>query len=76
MFQKYRVSLNKALDSIDQKGLDTLYREIKKRLDGSSSIHIIGNGGSAANASHVVGDFKKTFAFMNLKITLSIIIIT
>ena len=68
MFQKYRDSLNKALDSINQDSLDILYGEIKKRLDGSSSIHIIGNGGSAANASHVVGDYTKTFTFMNLKI--------
>ena len=68
MFQKYTDSLNKALDSIKQDRLDILYNEIKKRLDGSSSIHIIGNGGSAANASHIVGDYKKTFTFMNLKI--------
>ena len=68
MFQKYRDSLNKALDSINQDSLDILYEEIKKRLDGKSCIHIIGNGGSAANASHVVGDYTKTFTFMNLKI--------
>lgn len=68
MFQKYKDSLNKALDSIKQDTLDILYDEIKKRLDGSSSIHIIGNGGSAANASHIVGDYTKTFTFMNLKI--------
>ena len=68
MFQKYRDSLNKALDSINQNSLDILYEEIKKRLDGKSSIHIIVNGGSAANASHVVGDYTKTFTFMNLKI--------
>ena len=68
MFQKYTDSLNKALDSIKQDRLDILYNEIKKRLNGTSSIHIIGNGGSAANASHIVGDYTKTFTFMNLKI--------
>ena len=68
MFQKYKDSLNKALDSIKQDTLDIVYDEIKKRIDGSSSIHIIGNGGSAANASHIVGDYTKTFTFMNLKI--------
>lgn len=67
MFQKYKNSLNLALNSINQKSLEILYKEIKKRLDGSSSIHILGNGGSAANASHITGDFTKTFAFMNLK---------
>lgn len=71
MFQKYKDSLIKALDSINQEKLDILYKEIRKRLDGSSSIHLIGNGGSAANASHIVGDYKKTFAFMNLKIRIN-----
>ena len=71
MFQKYKDSLNKALNSINQENLDVLYKEIKKRLNGSSSIHIIGNGGSAANASHIVGDYKKTFTFMNFKIKIN-----
>ena len=71
MFKKYKDSLNKALDSINQYNLDILYKEIKKRLNGSSSIHLIGNGGSAANASHIVGDYKKTFAFMNFKININ-----
>ena len=68
MFKKYKSSLNKALDTIDQKAIDFLYQEIKKRIGGSSSIHILGNGGSAANASHIVGDYKKTFAFLKSKL--------
>ena len=68
MFQKYKNSLNLALNTIDQETLEILYKEIKKRLDGSSSIHILGNGGSAANASHIAGDYTKTFSFMNLKL--------
>ena len=71
MFNKYISSLNKALKTINEDNIDILYREIKQRLDGSSAIHILGNGGSAANASHVVGDFKKTFTFMNLKIKIN-----
>lgn len=70
MFHQYKDSLNKALNTINQDHLDILYKEIKKRLDGYASIHIIGNGGSAANASHIVGDYTKTFAFMNLKINI------
>ncbi len=68
MFKKYKNSLDTALCSINQDHLDILYLEIKKRLNGSSAIHILGNGGSAANASHIVGDYKKTFSFMKLKL--------
>ena len=71
MFKKYKSSLNKALNTIKEDQVEILYQEIKQRLDGSSSIHILGNGGSAANASHIVGDYTKTFAFMNLKIKIN-----
>ena len=70
MFKEYKKSLNKALETLSQDKLDILYEEIKKRLNGSSAIHILGNGGSAANASHIVGDYRKTFAFMKLKINI------
>ena len=68
MFENYKISLNKALDTLDQSAIDFLCNEIKKRLDGNSSIHILGNGGSAANASHIVGDYTKTFSFLKSKI--------
>ncbi len=68
MFKKYKNSLNTALDTLNQENLDTLYQEIKKRIEGLGCIHILGNGGSAANASHIVGDFTKTFAFLKCKI--------
>ena len=71
MFKKYKSSLNKALNTIKEDQVEILYQEIKQRLDGSSSIHILGNGGSAANASHIVGDYTKTFAFMKLKIKIN-----
>ena len=71
MFQKYKDSLNKALDTLNQKNLDILYEEIKKRLDGSSEIHILGNGGSAANASHIVGDYTKTFSIKKSKLKIN-----
>ena len=71
MFKKYKSSLNKALNTIKEDKVEILYQEIKQRLDGTSSIHILGNGGSAANASHIVGDYTKTFAFMKLKIKIN-----
>ena len=71
MLSDYKHNLIKALDSLNQKDIDILFEEIKKRLDGSSAIHILGNGGSAANASHIVGDFTKTFSLMNSKIRIN-----
>ena len=68
MLSDYKNNLMKALDTLIQKDIDILFEEIKKRLDGSSAIHILGNGGSAANASHIVGDYTKTFSLMNSKI--------
>ena len=40
-------------------------------FDGLNEIHVLGNGGSAANAHHIVGDFTKTFCLykQNLKIS-------
>ena len=40
-------------------------------FDGKNEVHIIGNGGSAANAHHIVGDFSKTFCLykQNLRIS-------
>ena len=52
MFKKYKSSLNKALNTIKEDQVEILYQEIKQRLDGTSSIHILGNGGSAANESY------------------------
>ncbi len=71
MLSDYKHNLIKALDTLNQKDIDILFEEIKKRLDGSSTIHILGNGGSAANASHIVGDFTKTFSLMNSKIRIN-----
>ena len=70
MFKKYKHSLNKALNTLDQSAIDFLYYEIKKRINSNSCIHILGNGGSAANASHIVGDYKKTFSLMKLKLSI------
>ena len=56
MFNKYKSSLNKALETINEDHIEILYQEIKQRLNGSSTIHILGNGGSAANAIHLAND--------------------
>ena len=63
---KFALSFN----SINEDKLDELKEEISNRLNTSKQIFIIGNGGSAANANHIAGDYLKTFSLagMNIKI--------
>ncbi len=63
-FQIYSNNLSKALASIDQVQLEILKKEIYSRLNGESRIFILGNGGSAGNASHICGDYTKTFSLL------------
>ena len=67
-FSDYILRLTQALDNIQEESIDYLYSQIKKRIDSKHSIHLIGNGGSAANASHIAGDFTKTFTMLGLKL--------
>ena len=69
-FVSYTSKIKKALDNIEKRKIDALYQEIKKRIDTKFSIHLIGNGGSAANASHIAGDFSKTFTMLGLKLNI------
>ena len=70
MFNNYIELLNKALKTVNVKKLEEIKHEIIKRMNGNGEIHILGNGGSSANAHHIVGDYMKTFAFCgkNLRI--------
>ena len=58
----YSTLLSSALNSIDEKKIIELEDEITKRIDGNGEVYLIGNGGSAANAHHVVGDYLKSFS--------------
>lgn len=70
MLKNYAKNLSKALDTIDQNLIDKLYIELKSRVDRNSTVHLLGNGGSAANASHISGDFTKTLAFINRRLNI------
>ena len=70
MLKEYSQNLSKAIDTIDQKLIDLLFNEIKSRINKNSSIHLLGNGGSAANASHIAGDYIKTISLMNRKLNI------
>ncbi len=71
LFSKYAEKLIVALETIEQTNIDLLKKEFLERLNGKSQIFFIGNGGSASNAQHIVGDYQKTFALLGTSLKLS-----
>ena len=69
--KEYGDHLNRTLVNVDQFLIDNLIAEIYKRIDGGGEIFLIGNGGSAANAHHIAGDFSKTFAMLGKSLKIS-----
>lgn len=60
--------LIKALSMVDADEVERLKSQIASRMSGESGIFVIGNGGSAANAHHITGDYTKTFALKKQKL--------
>ena len=56
--------LRDILSTIDSKQLSRFVKEIDESKKNGSTIYVIGNGGSAATASHMANDFGET-AFKN-----------
>jgi D-sedoheptulose 7-phosphate isomerase len=57
--ERYLESQKAALDSIPVSAVAELIRQFQDALDEDRQIFVIGNGGSAANASHFVTDLGK-----------------
>lgn len=55
--------LKKALDNLDRKEIEQFAQIINQARDKGSNIFIIGNGGSAATASHFCCDFNKVASY-------------
>ena len=55
--------LKETLDKIDKQALNTLMNVLVKAKDEGRQVFIMGNGGSAATASHYVCDFNKGISF-------------
>ena len=71
-FKNYIDNLNIALLSlVEENSILELYNHFKNSLNSANEIHIFGNGGSAANAYHIVGDFTKTLALYSQKLKIS-----
>lgn len=62
----YTIYFNKVADTlkkVDQEALDRLVKIIFECRDRGNTVYIFGNGGSAATASHVAGDFLKGISY-------------
>ena len=70
-FSAYSNRLINALSTINQDCLNELYNQIYLCINSNKSIYILGNGGSHANATHIAGDYLKTFAVGGMKLKIS-----
>lgn len=59
MIYPYFKQVKKAIDGIDRKAINALIDELYKLKENKGRLFILGVGGSAANASHAVNDFRK-----------------
>jgi len=69
--EQYINKLTKLLSSIDKNTIEDIVTLLEKTIENKSTIYIIGNGGSAATASHMVNDFGvglKRRAIRNFKV--------
>jgi D-sedoheptulose 7-phosphate isomerase len=59
----YLEEAKRILDSLDVGSIERVAQLLAKARDGGGRLFILGVGGSAANASHAVNDFRKITAF-------------
>ena len=57
--------------NINEEKLEELKDEMIKIINTQKEVFIIGNGGSAANANHIAGDYLKTFSLAGLSFKIS-----
>ncbi len=69
----YGKRLLDGLTTIDQNLVDEVYTEIYQRINSHNTIHFLGNGGSQANAHHIVGDYLKSFTFLGVRLNVNCI---
>lgn len=58
-FSSYKEYLNKAIDSVDPKQIENFIEVMMDAFRKERTIFVIGNGGSAASASHMAQDLSK-----------------
>ena len=62
-YKKYFDKLKKTLDEIDTGSINTAVDILLQCREKGGTMYIFGNGGSAANASHIAGDFLKGISY-------------
>ncbi|HBH49716.1 MAG TPA: phosphoheptose isomerase [Bacteroidales bacterium] len=62
-FKDYFKRLKNTIDSLDIQSLEKTVEIILKAREEGKTMFIFGNGGSAANASHIAGDFLKGISY-------------
>jgi D-sedoheptulose 7-phosphate isomerase len=58
--RNYREQLADGLSELDPKAMDAFVKELERARRQKKTVFIMGNGGSAATASHIANDFAKT----------------
>lgn len=66
-FEDYGDELINCLRKVDKRKIEHLSQQLLIGIRESKKVIFMGNGGSAANAIHIVGDYMKTFAFLGYK---------
>ena len=62
-FKTYFSRLTETIDKLDIQAVEHLVEFLLRTRDHGNTIYIFGNGGSAATASHVTGDFLKGISY-------------
>ncbi len=62
-FTAYFKRLTQTLEKVEIKQLETVVNALMECREKGNCIYIFGNGGSAANASHITGDFLKGISY-------------
>ena len=57
--ERYLANAKKVIDLLDRTSIDRLVQLVVETREGGGRLFILGVGGSAANASHAVNDFRK-----------------
>ena len=62
-FSEYFARVSDTLNRVDLKAVTQLVQLLLKTREDEKNVFIFGNGGSAATASHVTGDFLKGISY-------------
>lgn len=62
-YSNYFNRLKNTLDKIDTDSIDVIVDVLLQCREKGGTMYIFGNGGSAANASHIAGDFMKGISY-------------